>query len=91
MSFPTDYSAKSYKPLTYNYGNKHKANKHSLLGLNMPSNLMQKTFSCRLVNVQSQLEKTLNEKHALGNKIAITIFGSTRFLSLSYIAIRRML
>ena len=77
--------AKSYKPLTYNYGNIHQANKHSLLGLNMPSNLMQKNiFDCRLVNVQSQLEKTLNEKHALGNKIAITIFGSTRFLSLIY-------
>ena len=47
MSFSTDglyYSkiAKKYKPLTYNYGNIHQANKHSLLGLNMPSNLMQK-------------------------------------------------
>ena len=46
MKNNTKYSkrlmAKTYKPLTYNYGNIHQANKHSLLGLNMPTNLMQK-------------------------------------------------
>ena len=45
MKNNTKYNKRlSYKPLTYNYGNIHQANKHSLLGLNMPSNIMQKKY-----------------------------------------------